>query len=195
MGKIVAIEHVTLDGVIQSPARPDEDTRDGFDKGGWGAERASDPALQKIIGARMGTSWSLLVGRITYKDLHDHWTKQPPNPMTDALNRVQKFVASNMLGEPLPWQNSILLSGGVPTSVADLKREHDRTLVIFGSGVLVQSLMRHDLVDEFVLQVHPIVLGRGRRLFPEGGVPASFDLQEATTSETGVVIGTWTLST
>lgn len=155
MARIVAIEHVTLDGVMQSPARPDEDTRDGFDKGGWGTERASDLALQKIIGARMGFAWSLLVGRITYEDLHSHWTRQPPNPMTDALNRAQKFVTSNTLMDPPPWQNSTLLSGDVPSAVADLKRDHDRTLVIFGSGVLVQSLMRRDLIDEFVLQVHP----------------------------------------
>ena len=194
MSKIVAIEHVTLDGVMQSPARPDEDTRDGFDKGGWGAERASDPAIQKVIGARMGTAWSLLVGRVTYEDLHGHWTKQPPNPMTDALNHVQKFVASNTLTDPLPWQNSTLLSGDVPASVADLKREHDRTLVIFGSGVLVQALLRRDLIDEIVLQVHPIILGSGRRLFPDGGAPASFGLVGATTSATGIVIGTWSLS-
>jgi dihydrofolate reductase len=195
MAKIVAIEHVTLDGVMQSPARPDEDTRDGFDKGGWGAERASDPAIQKVIGARMGTDWSLLVGRITYEDLYGHWTTQPPNPMTDALNRVQKFVASNTLTEPLSWQNSKLLSGDVPASVADLKREHDRTLVIFGSGVLVQALMRRDLIDEFALQVHPIVLGCGCRLFPDAGVPANLELVEATTSATGIVIGTWARST
>lgn len=102
MSKIVAIEHLTIDGVMQGPARPDEDCRDGFKQGGWGAERASDPVIQKIIGARMGNPWSLLVGRITYDDLHGHWTKQPPNPMTDALNRVEKFVASTTLTEPLP---------------------------------------------------------------------------------------------
>jgi dihydrofolate reductase len=194
MSKIVAIEHVTLDGVMQAPARPDEDRRDGFDKGGWGAERASDPEIQKVIGARMGAAWSLLVGRITYEDLHGHWTAQPPNPMTDALNKVQKFVASNTLTEPLLWQNSTLMSGDVLDAVADLKRDHEMTLVIFGSGVLVQSLMRRDLVDEFVLQVHPIVLGRGRHLFPDGGVPANLELVEATTSATGIVIGTWALS-
>lgn len=194
MARIVAIEHVSLDGVMQSPARPDEDIRDGFDKGGWGAERASDPEIQKIIGARMGTAWSLLVGRVTYEDLFEIWTKQPPNPMSDALNRVQKFVASTTLTEPLPWQNSTLLSGDVPAAVANHKREHDKTLIAFGSGVLVQSLMQHGLIDEFVLQVHPVILGRGRRLFPDGGVPASFDPVEATSLATGIVIGTWTLS-
>jgi dihydrofolate reductase len=191
MSGIVAIEHLTLDGVMQGPARPDEDRRDGFKDGGWGAERASDPAIQKMIGARMGSAWSLLVGRITYEDLYGHWTNQPPNPMSDALNRVEKFVASTTLAEPLPWQNSTLLKGAVPAAVADLKRNHDKTLVIFGSGALVQSLMRHDLVDEFVLQVHPLVLGRGRHLFPDGVAPAKFDLIEATTTATGIFVGIW----
>lgn len=191
MARIVAIEHVTLDGVVQGPARLDEDRRDGFDKGGWGAERASEPEVQKVIGARMGSAWSLLVGRVTYEDLHGHWTKQPHNPMTDVLNRIEKFVASTTLKGPPSWQNSALLSGAVPGAVADLKRNHDKTLVIFGSGVLIQSLMRHDLIDEFVLQIHPVVLGRGRRLFPEGGISAEFDLVDATMSATGIVIGTW----
>lgn len=194
MSKVVAIEHLTIDGVMQGPARPDEDRRDGFEHGGWGAERASDPAIQKIIGARMGNAWSLLVGRVTYDDLYGHWTRQPPNPMTDALNRVEKFVASTTLREPLPWQNSKLLAGDVPDAVRELRRKQDKTLVIFGSGVLVQSLMQHDLVDEFVLQIHPIVLGRGRRLFPDEGVPAKLTLIESTTTGTGVVIGTWARS-
>jgi len=111
--------------------------------------------------------------------------------VTDALNRVEKFVASTTLREPLPWQNSKLLVGDVPDAVRDLKRKQDKTLVIFGSGVLVQSLMQHDLIDEFVLQIHPIVLGRGRRLFPSEGVPAKLILTESTTTETGVVIGMW----
>jgi dihydrofolate reductase len=194
MARIVAIEHVTLDGVMQGPARPDEDRRDGFHKGGWGAERANDPAIQKIVGARMGAAWSLLAGRVTYEDLYGHWTKQPPNPMSDALDRVQKFVVSSTLTDPLPWQNSNLLSGDVPGAVRGLKRNHDKTLVVFGSGVLVQSLVQHGLIDELVLQIHPIVLGQGRRLFPVGGAPASFNLVEAKTSATGIVIGTWMLS-
>lgn len=148
MSKIVAVEHLTMDGVMQGPGRPDEDRRDGFKEGGWAAARAGDATIQKIVAARMGSPWSLLVGRVTYENLYGFWPKQPPNPMTDALNRVEKFVASATLAEPLQWQNSKLLTRDVPGSVDELKRNHDKTLVIFGSGVLVQSLMRHDLIDE-----------------------------------------------
>lgn len=191
MGKVVAIEHVTLDSVMQAPARPDEDRRDGFAKGGWAAAR-SDPLMQQVMGARMGSAWSLLVGRITYEDLYGVWPKQPqPNPFTDALNNVQKFVASTTLTEPLPWQNSTLLKGDATDAVATLKQEHEPTLVIFGSGVLVQSLMRRGLIDEYVLQIHPVVLGNGRRLFPDGGPPANLSLVDAVTTGTGVIIVTY----
>jgi len=101
MSKVVAIEHLTLDGVMQGPARPDEDRRGNFEHGGWGTA-GNDPLMQKVIGERMGRSWSLLVGRITYEDLYGYWPKQPSNPMTDALNRVEKFVASTTQSE-LPW--------------------------------------------------------------------------------------------
>ena len=193
MSKVVAIEHVTLDGVMQGPARSDEDRRDGFEHGGWGAA-TSDPMMQKVIGARMGSSWSLLAGRITYEDLYGFWPKQPANPMTDALNRVEKFVASTTLTEPLPWQNSKLLKGDAADAVEELKQKHDKTLVIFGSGVLVQSLMLRNLIDEFVLQIHPLVLGQGRRLFPDRGAFAKLNLSESVTTGTGVIIVTWSVA-
>ncbi|WP_211221327.1 hypothetical protein [Ktedonobacter racemifer] len=107
MSKVVAIEHVTLDGVMQGPARPDEDRRDGLEYGGW-AMAGNDPKMQEVIGASVGSSWSLLVGRVTYEDLYGFWPKQPSNLMTDMLNNVEKFVASTtQIG--LPWQNSTLL--------------------------------------------------------------------------------------
>jgi len=191
MSKVVAIEQITLDGVMQGPARPDEDTRDGFEYGGWAAARG-DPAMVEVPGARMGSSWSLLVGRTTYEDFAKVWPYQPkPNPFTDVLNNVEKFVASNTLAEPLPWQNSTLLKGDVADAVAKLKKEHDKTLVIFGSGVLVQSLMRRDLIDEYVLQIHPLVLGKGRRLFPDGSPLTNFSLVELVTTGTGVIIATY----
>jgi dihydrofolate reductase len=190
MSRIVAIEHLTLDGVMQGPGRPDEDRRDGFEYGGWGAAR-SDPLMQQVMGARMGASWSLLVGRITYEALYDYWPKQQSNPMTDALNNVEKFVASTTLTEPLPWRNSTLLKGDAADAVAGLKREREKTLVIFGSGALVQSLMRRDLIDEFVLLIHPVTLGKGRRLFPEGGPHAAFNLVDSVATGAGVIIATY----
>jgi dihydrofolate reductase len=191
MSKVVTIEHLTLDGVMQGPARPDEDRRDGFEYGGWAAAR-NDPAMQKVTGARMGSSWSLLVGRTTYEDFASFWPNQPkPNPFTEALNNVEKFVASTTLTEPLPWQNSTLLKGDAADVVAKLKKDHDKTLVIFGSGVLVQSLMRRDLIDEYVLQIHPLVLGKGRRLFPDGSPLTNFSLVDSVTTGTGVIIATY----
>src|SRR5215208_2652482 len=192
MSKVVAIEHLTLDGVMQGPARPEEDTRDGFEYGGWAAAR-NDPAMMEALGARMGSSWSLLVGRTTYEDFAKVWPNQP-KPFTEALNNVEKFVASTTLAEPLPWQSSTLLKGDAADAVAKLKKEHDKTLVIFGSGVLVQSLMRRDLIDEYVLQIHPLVLGKGRRLFPDGGPFTNFSLLDSVTTGIGVIIATYRLA-
>ncbi|WP_169987454.1 dihydrofolate reductase family protein [Microbispora sp. H10836] len=189
MGKVVAIEHLTLDGVMQAPGHPDEDLRDGFRYGGW-ASRRQDPAMQEAMGARMTDAWSLLAGRTTYERFADYWPAQEPNPFTDALNRVRKYVASTTLTEPLTWQNSTLLKGGAADAVAGLKEELDGTLVVFGSGVLVRSLLPRRLVDEFVLLIHPVVLGSGRRLFEETP-PESFELVDSTTTRTGVVIATY----
>lgn len=190
VSRVVVIEHVTLDGVMQAPARPDEDTRGDFEYGGW-ARAGNDPAMINVIGARMGNSWSLLVGRTTYEDFAEVWPKRPPNPFTEALNNVQKFVVSTTLSDSLPWQNSTLLKGDGADAVAKLKKEHDKTLVIFGSGVLVHSLMRRKLIDEIVLQIHPIVLGKGRRLFPNGSAFASLSLVDSVTMPTGVIIATY----
>jgi dihydrofolate reductase len=191
MGRVVAIEHLSLDGVMQGPARPDEDQRDNFEYGGWALER-NDPAMQAAMGARMGTSWSLLAGRITYEDLMGAWAKPTqPNPFSDALNRIEKFVVSTTLREPLSWQNSTLLKGDPSAAVARLKKESDKTFVIFGSGMLVQSLMRQHLVDEFLLMIHPIVLGSGLRLFPHGVSHTTLRLSEATMTQTGVIIASY----
>lgn len=188
MGRVIAIEHVTLDGVMQAPGHPDEDRRDGFQHGGW-ASRRQDPAMQDVMGARMSSAWSLLAGRTTYEQFADYWPKQEPNPFTDAFNRVQKYVASSTLTEPLTWQNSTRLRGDAVDAVARLKAERDENLVVFGSGVLIRSLMPHHLVDELVLLTHPLVLGSGRRLFPESSSDRStLELVESGTTETGVII-------
>jgi dihydrofolate reductase len=191
MGKVIVIEHLTLDGVMQAPGRPDEDPRDGFEHGGW-AIRRQDPAMQEVIGARISSDWSLLAGRTTYQQFADHWPKQEPNPFTEALNRVEKYVASTTLTEPLPWQNSTLVQGDGADAVARLKEQLDRNLVVFGSGVLVRALLARGLVDEFVLMFHPLVLGSGRRLFGDvGSIPLAFELVDSQTTGTGVLIGTY----
>ena len=191
MARVVAVEHLSLDGVMQAPARPDEDRRDGFTYGGWAAAN-SDPAMQAAIGARMAGGWSLLLGRLSYEDLYGFWPKQAePNPFTEALNNAEKFVASTTLAEPLPWQNSTLLHGDAAGAVAALKREHAKTLVIFGSGMLVRSLMQRGLVDEFVLMIHPLVLGTGRRLFTGDAPFTSLALTDSAITAKGVFIATY----
>lgn len=193
MSRIVAIDHFTLDGVIQGPGSADEDPRDGFEFGGW-AGTQTDPELQRAVGARMGPAWSLLAGRRTYEHFFKVWPSMPkPNPFTDVLNRVDKFVVSRTLSEPPPWENSHLLRGDGVEAVRALKAQHEKTLVIFGSGVLVQSLMKQKLVDEFVLQIHPIVLGKGHRLF-EAGVPRTdFRLAETVVTKSGIIVATYQL--
>ena len=191
MGKVIVIEHLTLDGVMQAPGHPEEDPRDGFRHGGW-ANRSQDPAMQEVIGAHMSSTWSLLAGRTTYERFADYWPKQEPNPFTAALNRVQKYVASTTLTEPLAWQNSTLLKGDAADAVVRLKGELDEELVVFGSGVLVRSLMPRNLIDEFVLLIYPLMLGSGRRLFPDSGSNLSaFQLVGSATTGTGVIIATY----
>jgi dihydrofolate reductase len=132
----------------------------------------------------------MLFGRVTYEHFFDFWPKQTDgNPFTDVLNRAQKYVASTTLEEPLPWENSTLIADDVPGRVAALKDELDGNIVMLGSGVLIQTLMQHDLIDEYVLMIHPLVLGKGARLFPDGCAPADLELTESVTTTTGVVIG------
>lgn len=191
MGKVIVIEHLTLDGVMQAPGTLDEDPRDGFRHGGW-ANRGQDPAMQEVMGASMSKTWSLLAGRATYEHFADYWPKQAPNPFSDALDRVHKYVASTTLAEPLAWQNSTLLKGDAVDAVSRLKEELPENLVVLGSGVLVRSLLPRDLVDELVLMIHPLVLGSGRRLFLDSGSDLStFRLVDSTTTGTGVIIATY----
>jgi dihydrofolate reductase len=191
MGRIIVIEHLTLDGVMQAPGTLDEDLRDGFQHGGW-ANRNQDPAMRKVMSASMSSAWSLLIGRATYEQFADYWPKQAPNPMTEALDNVQKYVASTTLTEPLAWQNSTLLKGDAADAVRRLKEELRENLVVFGSGVLVRSLLSHDLVDELMLMVYPLVLGSGRRLFADSGSDLSaFRLVDSETTDTGVIIATY----
>lgn len=189
MRKVIVANHVTLDGVIQAPARADEDTRDGFQHGGWAIPN-SDPAMVEAIGAAMGGQSEFLFGRRTYEDFYAVWPGQTGNPFTEAFDNTQKYVASTTLREPLPWINSTLLSGDAASSVSELKRSGGPNLVIFGSGELIQSLMREQLIDEFVLMIHPLVLGTGRRLFTDGAA-ATLQLVDSTVTATGVVIATY----
>jgi dihydrofolate reductase len=188
--RIVVVESVTLDGVMQAPGRPDEDTRDGFEHGGW-AVPYNDEVMGRAMGVRMARDGALLLGRRTYEDFAAYWPRQADNPFTEVLNRTRKYVASTTLTEPLPWENSLLLEGDAADAVAELKaRPGDEDLAVLGSGALVRSLMRRGLVDEYLLLIHPLVLGSGRRLFPDG-VAAPLRLVDSLTTTTGVIIATY----
>jgi dihydrofolate reductase len=187
MSKLVVTNHLTLDGVMQSPAAADEDTRDGFSLGGWAAPN-SDEVMGRVIGEDMAHGGSLLLGRHTYEHFYGFWPHQTDNPFTEVLNTTQKYVASRTLEEPLPWENSTLLAGDVADAVARLKEQPGKNIVVLGSGDLLQTLMRHELVDEYLLMIHPVVLGSGRRMFPDGTAFTNLRLAESVPTTTGVVI-------
>lgn len=187
--RVVVIENVTLDGVMQAPARPDEDTRDGFAHGGW-AIPYNDSVMAEQMGRRMAREGALLLGRRTYEDFFAVWPKRTDNPYTEVLNRTQKHVASRTLSEPLPWENSTLLEGDAADAVARLRDEPGADLAVLGSGELVRSLAARALVDEYLLLIHPLVLGSGQRLF-EQSPPTPLRLAEAVTTTTGVIIATY----
>jgi dihydrofolate reductase len=193
MGRITVMNHMTLDGVMQGPGRADEDTRGGFTQGGWAHRSVTpDDAVGKAMGERMAAGGGLagwLFGRRTYEELLASWNAQG-GPFKDALNNSPKYVASTTLNEPLPWPNSTLLRGDLVDALRALKAQSGGVLAIMGSGVLIGSLMAANLIDEYLLMIHPLVLGTGRRLFP-GGVHLSLRLTDSLTTATGVVIATY----
>jgi dihydrofolate reductase len=188
MSKVVVLNHLTLDGVMQAPGRPDEDRRDGFAHGGWARPRGD--SVGEAFGG-IGEVGGLLFGRRTYEDFFSFWPNQTDNPFTEVLNTTQKYVASTTLQEPLPWSNSTLLKDDAADAVARLKQQLDKDLLIMGSGELVHSLIRRNLVDEYVLLIHPLFLGTGRRLFREGSPTTALRLVDTKTTATGVVIATY----
>ena len=186
MRKVVVFNNLTLDGVVQAPGRREEDQRDGFQHGGWAAPYG---AMQtREVGEVLPGFGSLLLGRRTYEILYDFWPKQTNSPFTDILNKMQKYVASTTLTGPLPWSNSTLLKGSLPEAVTALKAQEGDALVVMGSGQLIQSLMKHNLIDRYVLLIHPLVLGSGHRLFADHGECASLQLVSAKGTPNGVVV-------
>ncbi len=185
--KVFVFMNLTLDGIMQSPARPEEDPRGGFKFGGWGAPYQAMPEA----GDAMANVGGLLVGRWTYESFYSVWPKRRDSPFSAWMDNIQKYVASKTLKEPLPWMNSSLLKGDAAEAVVELKKKPGKDSVIMGSGVLIQSLMRHNLVDEYVLLIHPIVLGSGRRLFPDGSASANLELVRTKSTDKGVVIATY----
>ena len=194
MRRIVVTNNLTLDGVMQAPGRADEDTRAGFRHGGW-ALPYNDAVKGQAMAEGMAQGGELLFGRRTYEDFFKVWPGRKDNPFTEVLDNTVKYVASTTLKEPLPWKNSVLLSGDVPAAVSQLKATAGKDLVILGSGELVRSLMRQNVIDHYVLMIHPLVLGEGVRMFPTAGALAKLRLVKSVPTTTGVIIATYQTTT
>jgi dihydrofolate reductase len=189
MSRVVITNNLTLDGVMQSPSHPDEDRRGGFEHGGW-APPYADQVMASFMARGIEQGETMLFGRRTYEQFASYWPHQPDdNPYAAVLNSRRKYVVSTTLGDTLQWANSTRLED--VQAVAELKEQPGGDIVVLGSGELIGSLMRHDLIDEYVLSIHPLVLGSGRRLFPEGGPFAKLRMVDSVTTTTGVVIGTY----
>jgi dihydrofolate reductase len=178
MRKVVAVELVSLDGIMESPEE-------------WASSYSNDE-MEEANASGMALSDALLLGRVTYEALSAFWPNQPGGtPMVDYINSVPKHVLSTTLKEPLEWNNSTLIKGDVAEEIANLKRQPGEDITILGSGALVRSLLEDDLLDELRLMVHPIVLGRGKRLFEEGDAQKALELVDSKSFGTGVLYLTY----
>jgi len=190
MRKLIVSTFVSLDGVMQAPGGPDEDDSGGFTQGGWSVN-FWDEQMGNVMTEAMSVPFDLVLGRRTYDIFAAFWPNAgAENPGAKPLNDATKYVASR--GRPtLTWDRSILLEGDVAEAIATLKQGDGPELQVHGSGDLVQTLLRHGLIDEYRLWVFPVVVGSGRRLFADGAIPAALKLVDSTVSSTGVVIGTY----
>jgi dihydrofolate reductase len=188
--KLVVGTFVTLDGVMQAPGAPNEDEEGGFAHGGWTVPLFDDELGQRMV-ELTGRSEALLLGRKTYEEFAASWPLVgDDDPIAAKLNGMPKYVASHTLTRA-EWANTTILSGDVAEEVAKLKEGSGGEIHVSGSSDLIQTLLRHDLVDEFVLLVFPVVVGPGKRLFGEGTLPRGMELVETTTTGTGVTISTF----
>jgi len=183
--RVVVIEFVTLDGVIQSPGSPDEDPSGAFAHGGWIWPYSSDPELGAAIHEEMALPFDLLLGRVTFDIWADYWPQR--GDAWPGANAATKYVVSTTLMSHA-WQPSVFIDRDVAERIAVLKRERGPDLHVYGSSVLVQTLLAHDLVDALWLKIHPITLGAGKRLFAEGTIPAAFEVSRSTVTSKGVVV-------
>jgi dihydrofolate reductase len=185
--RILAVRPImSLDGVVQSPGGPDEDPTGGFTLGGWGVNYIDDEMLRLVAEAE---PYELLLGRGTYEIFAAHWPYDE-GPIADQLNSTRKHVASNTL-ERVDWNNSTLITGDVPGYVARLKEQDGPEIQVHGSPGLTQTLLEHDLIDEFRLWILPVVIGTGKRFFGDGTIPAALKLVDSKVSKTGVTINTY----
>jgi dihydrofolate reductase len=186
MRKLIVNTFLTLDGVMQAPGGPEEDPSGGFAHGGWSVNYWDDQMMQ-VMGEFMGKPFDLVLGRKTYEIFAAHWPHVTDDPGAKALNEATKFVATRTL-KSLDWSNSVLIKGDVAEEVAALKEQDGPELQVHGSGNLIQTLLRNNLIDEFSVWTFPVVVGPGKRLFADGTIPSGLRLVDSKVSSTGVVM-------
>lgn len=184
MRKVIVLEHITLDGVIQAPGGPNEDTGGGFTYGGW-IEPYADAMLGTLLRRQMSLPFDLLLGRKTYDIWAPYWPRH--GDVWPSVNAATKYVASNSLTSG-DWQPTVVLRGDVATHVAHIKQQPGPDLHVWGSSHLLQTLMAHDLVDVFWLMIYPLTLGAGKRLFGDGAIPLTFQVTESVVTPKGVIV-------
>jgi len=189
MRKLMVSTFLTLDGVMQAPGGPGEDGSGGFAHGGWSVNYW-DEKMGEVMGAAMSAPFDLVLGRTTYDIFAAFWPDAPEEAGGKPLNDATKYVASRSR-PTLDWSNSVLIEGDAAEGIAALKQEDGPELQVHGSGNLIQTLLRHNLVDQYRLWVFPLVIGSGKRLFSDGTIPSGLKLVDSTVSTTGVVIGTY----
>jgi dihydrofolate reductase len=184
MRKIFVLEHISLDGIIQAPGGPEEDTSGGFVHGGW-ISSYSDEILGTLLRRQMNLPFDLLLGRTTFEIWEPYWPQHAD--IWSNVNAATKYVASNTRTSS-KWQPSVFLSGDIAEKVANIKQQQGSDLHVWGSGNLIQTLIKHDLVDTFWLMIYPITLGVGKRLFADGTIPMTFKVTESKVTPSGVIV-------
>lgn len=187
MRKVIVLEHISLDGVIQAPGGPDEDTSGGFAYGGW-ISPYFDPILGTALRRQMNLPFDLLLGRKTFEIWAPYWPQHVDE--WPGVNTATKYVASNTMTSS-KWQPSVFLNGDIAEQVVEIKQQQGPDLHVWGSGNLIQTLMKHDLVDAFWLMKYPIALGGGKRLFADGTIPAAFKVTESKVTPNGVIVANY----
>jgi dihydrofolate reductase len=187
--KLIGTMMVTLDGVYQGPGGPDEDRRNGFDRGGWTAAHA-DPDMGPILDAMFERAEALLLGRKTFEIWEPYWPNHADNPIGRAINDLPRYVPSTTRRETT-WANTHFIGGDLETAIRELKGKPGGELQVHGSGELLRWLLERDLVDELNLRIYPVIVGDGLRLFPERGQTHDFDLVESLSTSSGVMVQTY----
>ena len=189
MRKIVVLTFMSLDNVMQAPGGKGEDPSGDFKYEGWTVPYWDDFSGE-IMGKQMGEPFDLLLGRKTYDIFAGYWPKQEPGPISEPFNKAKKYVVSGSSPE-LTWENSELIDGDVVAKLKELKQQDGPTLQVHGSGNMIQTLLKNDLVDEMWLKIFPVTLGKGKKLFAEGTIPAKFELTESQVSPKGVIFANY----